>query len=254
MHRPQNKPDNLLPSIFLMLVVLLLFAIAGLHEFWEFAKNTIGQTIGTLFAGSAAILGGFLAYTAAKLKVEQEERHREEDIQNIRRARATQTIRVCESILRRINSFTIAFRDERIDLPSLKMIAAYNEFGPTGGLINLLENGQESDPEVLNLLHQIYSLLDHAKRTISHIEEYKDMFPAPWREGDTWCHEALQAIDASVCRVYKVTTATHEKCINKLGNAFQIDDPMIDKIAQEKSKRKHLLAPLPLKAQKERNN
>lgn len=221
MHKRRLPPDNLLPGIILMLLVLLSLAVAGLVQFWDLAKATIGQAIGTLFAGCAAILGGLLAYRAAKLKVEQEERHRQEDLDARMVARHMQALRVCEGITGRLRSFFSQYRVDGAGPDAIKRAAEYNELGPTGGLIDLLRHCDEVDPEILGLLFLVYANLDHAQRTYNYIQANEVLYTQPWRREGKWVYEPHIALDMSLSKAFRNVVVAGMLAKAKLGRDYE---------------------------------
>lgn len=224
-----NKDDEGSPN--LLTVLIFFFVCMLIAGFMAAVTNDVIYKLlkdyQGLLAGFGAITAALIAYKAAMAKVVQDAIHKERDEKRHFFARNLHAIRVARYNLQHLKTLLIGlhFSDD-LNLEVAKYCFKYVPIGPSGGLVECLNNATELEPRILVQLHRLYYSLEDCSRVIASLSDEQGDFIL--RNKDGWVNKSGKILDdklrfaCDLCRV--IITLGREV----VGSEYRLGDEEFD--------------------------
>lgn len=228
----QKNTDALFLKILLLEAILLTGAIAALVVFWDKAQLSIGQAIGTIFAGCAAIGAAYLAYRGAMAKVEFDNRqieHAREQAQfnahllaaRVGRAANTQTYRLLHNFC----------ADPTLTARRIHHLFSIIPYSRPEGLDECLRNGARLDPRIFVQLHRLANAIDISVTAINGyrstpLTEQSKLRKV--RSDNQWTSRIFKNIEDHLRNVDRISRVLTAMAVEKTGAEHRLSKPEED--------------------------
>lgn len=190
--------------------------------------------VAAIFAAFSAVLAALIAYRAAMLKHDQEERHRAEDWERRVQARHIQAARAGRAVMYRVyrlmSSWTVS---KNLSLGEFRAVIHFYVRSLPKSLTDCLENASELTPRILVQLHRLQAQLEYLEKLVDVSNNQSFQFTDPVIKDGEWLSLYASATYRAAEHVLEISKAVIVLARQYLGNEFTLDDEETMNLAKQ---------------------